>query len=137
MRPTRPKPKPAGRPGTGAGPGPGTTPGPHGPGPGGPGTPRPEGPGADCSCLVMVPCTTSLKGKFKVGVHDAGQPQDQSVEVDCRVHAIGYRGAEVDVKADNAPDQPGTWYLITLHELEWKRNPMWIHEEDSRLNLGY
>jgi hypothetical protein len=85
----------------------------------------------------MVACTTNLRGKFKVGVHDAGGPQDQSVEVDCRVHAIGYRGAEVDVKSDNAPDQPGTWYLITLHELEWKHNPMWIHEEDSRLNLGY
>ena len=87
----------------------------------------------------MVPCITNLKGNFKVGVHDAGQPEDQFVEVECRVHAIAYRGAEVKANSanPNGPDQPGTWYLITLRELEWKRNPMWIHEEDSRLNLGY
>jgi hypothetical protein len=85
----------------------------------------------------MVPCTTGLKGKFNVGLHDAGEPEDHSVEGECRVHAIAYRETDADAMADNAPDQPGTWYLITLHELEWKRNPMWIHEEDSRLNLGY
>jgi hypothetical protein len=87
----------------------------------------------------MVPCTTNLKGNFKVSIHDAGQPEDEVLDVDCRVHAIGYRGVEVDANPanSNAPDKPGTWYLITLKELEWKRNPMWIHEDDSRLNLGY
>ena len=87
----------------------------------------------------MVPCTTNLKGKFKVSVHDAGQSEDESIEVDCRVHAIAYRGVEVDANSanPNAPDQPGTWYLITLKRLEWRPNPMWIHEEDSRLNLDY
>jgi hypothetical protein len=85
----------------------------------------------------MVPCTTGLKGKYEVGLHDAGQPEDQFVEVSCRVHAIAYRGVEVSVTADNIPDRPGTWYLITLEQLEWKRNPMWVHEGDSHLNLGF
>ena len=137
MASKRPKPRPTGRSSSPSGTRPGTTPAPHGPGPGRPDTPSPERPGADCSCLVMVPCTTGLKGKFKVGLHDAGEPEDHSVEVVCRVHAIAYRGTEVGATADNVPGQPGTWYLITLHELEWKRNPMWIPEEDSRLNLGY
>jgi hypothetical protein len=138
MASTRPKPKPAGRGPTTPGTRSGTAPGSHGPEPGRPDTP-PAGPSADCACLVMVPCTTNLKGNLKVGVHDAGQPHDQSVEVECRVHAIAYRGAEVKANSanPNAPDQPGTWYLITLKELEWKRNPMWIHEDDSQLNLGY
>jgi hypothetical protein len=105
--------------------------------PGGGGTPRPEGPVADCACLVLAPCTTGLKGTYKVSLHDAGQPQDQFVEVECRVHAIAYRGAEVTVKADNIPRLPGTWYLITLEKLEWKPNPMWVHEGSSQLNLGY
>jgi hypothetical protein len=85
----------------------------------------------------MVPCTTNLRGKFKVGLHDAGQAEDEFVEVECRVHAIGYRGVDVEGNVENAPNQPGTWYLITLQQLEWKRNPMWIHEGDSRLNLGF
>jgi hypothetical protein len=85
----------------------------------------------------MVSCTTHFTGKFNVSLHDAGEPEDETVEVDCRVHAIAYRGAEVATPADNAPALPGTWYLITLQELEWKRNPMWIHEDESRLNLGY
>jgi hypothetical protein len=72
-------------------------------------------------------------------VHDSFGPQDQFVEVECRMHAIGYRRVEVKalVGNANAPEKAGTWYLITLKELEWKRNPMWIHEDDSRLNLGY
>jgi hypothetical protein len=85
----------------------------------------------------MVPCTTDLRGTFKVSLHDVGNPDDNFVEVECRVHAIGFRQTEVDVKADNTPEKPGTWFLITLKELSWMPNPMWIHEGSSNLDLGY
>ena len=52
------------------------------------------------------------------------------------MHAIAYREVEVAVRRQHPPPSR-TWYLITLEKLEWKPNPMWVHEGSSQLNLGF
>jgi hypothetical protein len=87
--------------------------------------------------FVMVPCTTNLKGTYRVHIQDPGEPTGSDFYVSCRVHAIGHRDVDVKVASGNAPDKAGTWYLITLKELSWSKNPLWIHEGDGNLDLGY
>jgi hypothetical protein len=87
--------------------------------------------------FVMVPCTTKLRGTYKIHIQDPGEPHGSDFYPQCRVHAIGHRDVDVKVASGNAPDRAGTWYLITLKELSWSSNPVWVHEDDGNLDLGF
>ena len=87
--------------------------------------------------FVMVPCTTKLRGTYRVHIQDGHEAVGTDFFPTCRVHAIGHRDVDVKVPSSNAPDRAGTWYLITLKELASKKNPMWVHEDDTNLDLGY
>ena len=87
--------------------------------------------------FVMVSCTTNLRGKYRVHIQDAGEKEGADFFPECRVHAIGYRDVDVKQASTNTPAKSGTWYLISLEEFAWKKNPMWVHESDGNLDLGY
>lgn len=87
--------------------------------------------------FVMVPCTTNLRGTYRVHIQDPHEPQGSDFYVKCRVHAIGHRDVDVKVGSTNAPDKAGTWYLISQKELSISKNPRWIHENDGNLDLDY
>jgi hypothetical protein len=87
--------------------------------------------------FVMVPCTTNLRGKYRVHIQDPGEPTGADFYPEVRVHAIGYRDTDVKVAASDAPTKPGTWYLLSFKELGWTKNPVWVHESDGHLDLGY
>ena len=53
------------------------------------------------------------------------------------MHAIAHRDVDAKVPAGNSPDRAGTWYLISLDSLSWSKNPVWVHEGDGNLDLGY
>jgi hypothetical protein len=87
--------------------------------------------------FVMVPCTTNLRGKYKVHVQDPGEDEGADFYPAVRVHAIGHRDVDVKIATGNAPDRAGTWYLLTFKELSWSTNPVWVHESDGNLDLGF
>ncbi|HEY5845123.1 MAG TPA: hypothetical protein VIU87_27345 [Mycobacterium sp.] len=87
--------------------------------------------------FVMVSCTTNLRGTYRVHIQDGREPVGSDFDVTCRVHAIGHRDIDAETASSNEPDRAGTWYLITLKQLAWRKNPMWVHEDDGRLDLGY
>lgn len=87
--------------------------------------------------FVMVPCTTKLTGTYKVHIQDGHEAVGTDFFPKCRVHAIGHRDVDVKVPSSNAPDRAGTWYLITMKELQLGKNPRWVHEDDTNLDLGY
>jgi hypothetical protein len=87
--------------------------------------------------FVMVPCTTNLRGKYRIHIQDPHEKTGSDFYPECRVHAIGHRDVDVKTTAVKGPDRAGTWYLITLKELSWTKNPIWVHESDSNLDLAY
>jgi hypothetical protein len=89
------------------------------------------------NAFVMVPCTTNLRGTYKVHVQDPHEDPGADFYPECRVHAIGHRDVDVSIAGINVPDRAGTWYLLTLRELSWFPNPVWVHEDDSNLHLGF
>lgn len=87
--------------------------------------------------FFMVSCTTNLRGKYRVHIQDGHEKVGSDFYPECRVHAIGYRELDVKQTSVNTPARAGTWYLISLKEFEWRKNPMWVHESDGNLDLSY